>query len=449
MSEVDVVVIGLGPGGEAAANKLASSGLEVVGVERDLVGGECPFYGCIPSKLMIRAAHVLAEAGRAGTLAGSVEVTPSWAPVYARIRDEATQAWDDVGHASRLEEAGVRIVRGHGRLDGPGRVRVGDDVFTARRAVVLNPGTRPGIPPIPGLEGTPFWTNREIVKVDTLPASLVVVGGGPIGLELAQAFSRFGVRVTVVEVADRIMAVEEPETSAHLARVLAGEGIRLLTGVQIQQVGYADGAFTVVLDGEEVHADKLLVAAGRRNNIDDLGLETVGLDPSARALAPDERMRVAEDLYAVGDATGHGAFTHMSMYQSSIAVKHILGEDGAPADYRAVPRVTYTDPEVGSVGLTEAQAREAGLDVRVAVTDLADSTRGWLHGTGDESGLVKVVTDGDLVVGASCVGPMGGEMLSMFTTAVHARVRVEDLLTMIYAYPTWHRAVRTALDELA
>ena len=445
--DVDVVVLGLGPGGESVATKLAQAGLRVVGVDRRLVGGECPYYGCIPSKMMIRAADAVAEARRVADLGGSVDVRPDWEPVATRIRDEATDDWDDRVAVERLEKAGATFVRGHGRLIGAGQVEVSGQTYAAARGVLLNTGTEPGVPPVDGLADTPYWTNRDAIRVTELPASLIVIGGGAIGLELAQAFSRFGVTVSVVEVADRILAPEEPEASAVVAGVLAGEGIQVRTGVSISKVSYADGAFEVALGDQTLTADKLLVAAGRRPNLADIGLEAVGLDPSARALEPDERMRVGEKLWATGDITGKGAFTHVSMYQAAVAVRDILGEDGPWADYRAVGRVTFTDPEVGSVGLTEKQALEAGLTVRTGTANLAESTRGWIA---KAEGVIKLVADADrgVLVGATAVGPSGGEILSMLVTAVHAEVPISTLRTMHYAYPTLHRAVETALADL-
>ena len=447
MSEVDVVVVGLGPGGEAVATRLAQSGLEVLAVERRLVGGECPYYGCVPSKMMVRAADALAEGRRVDGLAGTAQVTPDWAPVHARIRDEATTDWDDAVAVERLEKAGATFVRGEARLAGPRTVTVDGTTWTARRGVVLNTGTEPAAPPVDGLAGTPYWTNRDAVRAETAPGSLLVLGGGAIGMEMAQAFSRFGSQVTVVEVADRVLAPEEPEASRLVAEVLAGEGVRLVTGAQVASASHADGRFTLDLGEEQVSADRLLVAAGRRPNIADVGLETVGLDPQARSVPVDGRMRAGEGLWAVGDITGKGAFTHMSMYQAAVAIRDILGEDGPEASYHAVPRVTFTDPEVGSVGMTERQAREAGLTVQVGTTDLASSTRGWIHGG---QGLVKVVADADrgVLVGATVVGPSGGEVLSMLVTAVHAEVPVETLRSMVYAYPTFHRAVEAALADL-
>lgn len=447
-NEVDVVVLGLGPGGEHAAQKLAEAGLEVVGVERDLVGGECPFYGCIPSKMMIRAADLVAEARRADSLAGPTDVQPDWALVAERIDKQATNHWSDASHVTRLEEAGVRIVRGHGRLDGPGRVLVGEDTYVARRGVVLNSGTAPATLPIEGLEGTPYWTNREVVRVAELPGSLAVIGGGPIGAELAQAFSRFGVRVTVIEAFERILGPEEPEAAEVLARVFEEEGIEVLTGATVSRVEHGPG-FRIHLDGRVVEADQLLVAAGRRTHLSDVGLDSLGLDPSATVLETDERMRAGERLWAVGDITGKGAFTHVSMYQAAVVVRDVLGEDGPWADYRAVSRVTFTDPEVGSVGLTEKQARDRGLRVVTGHAELPESSRGWIHQAGNE-GIIKLVADSDrgVLVGATSVGPSGGEVLGLLAAAVHAEIPVATLRGMHFAYPTFHRAVETALADL-
>lgn len=448
-TEVDVVVVGMGPGGEYVATELASAGLDVVAVDEHLVGGECPYYACVPTKMMVRAAGALAEGRRIPELAGSSSVTADWATVAKRIASEATDDWDDQVAVDRLTEAGVTFVRGHGKLAGPGTVAVVDQTFVAKRGVVLNTGTKPGVPPIDGLAATPYWTNRDVVQVTELPDSLIVIGGGAVGVELSQVFVRFGVEVTLLEVGERILAGEEPEASALLTEVFTDEGIDVRTEVDITSVEYADRQFRVRLADTTLAADQLLVAAGRRPNLADIGLDSVGLDGSAHSVGTDEWMRAGARLWAIGDITGNGAFTHMSMYEADVAVRDVLDRGGPAADYRAVPRVTFTDPEIGSVGMTEQQARDSGLAVRVGVAKVPSAARGWIHKVGNE-GIIKLVEDADrgLIVGATSTGPTGGEVLSVLTLAVHAQVPTATLTSMIYAYPTFHRAVEDALKGL-
>jgi pyruvate/2-oxoglutarate dehydrogenase complex dihydrolipoamide dehydrogenase (E3) component len=449
--QADVVVIGLGPGGEYVAGTLAEAGLDVVGVEAELVGGECPYWGCIPSKMMIRAGNLLAEAGRIPALAGEVVVTPDWDRVAGRIRDEATDDWNDQVAADRLAAKGGRLVRGSGRLSGSRRVAVGDRTFEARRGVVLATGARPRIPPVPGLEGTPYWTNRDAMAAKELPESMVVLGGGAIGVELAQVFARFKCVVTVIEGQDRLLSQEEPEAGELAADVLRAEGVTVLTAVRARQVSHDGAAFTVRLEGggESLRAERLLVATGRHLDLAALAVDSVGLDPAAGAVHTDGQMRAGEGLWAVGDITGRGAFTYVSMYQAQIAVRDILGRPGPAADYRALPRVTFTDPEIGAVGLTERQAQEQGLRVRTSVLPVASSTRGWIHGPGNE-GFIKLVEDADrgVLIGATSAGPAGGEVLYGLNVAVHAEVSVDRLQHMIYTYPTFHRTIEEALGAL-
>jgi pyruvate/2-oxoglutarate dehydrogenase complex dihydrolipoamide dehydrogenase (E3) component len=452
---VDVVVIGMGPGGEALAGQLLDAGLSVVGVDVRLLGGECPYYGCIPSKMIVRGADVLEEARRVPLLAGDSTVRPDYGPVAERIRKEATDNWDDKVAVERFEARGGRFIHGRGRLTGPHSVTVtvndtGEELeFTTRRAVVLNTGTDPAVPPIPGLADSPYWTNREILAIEKAPESLAVLGGGAIGAELAQAFSRFGTRVAIIGSAPRLLNYEEPESGDLIGKVFAEDGIDVWTGVHVTSVEY-DGGFRLGWDGGQVEAEQLLVAAGRRSTLDRLGLETVGLDPTARHVEPDEHLRIADGVWAIGDITGKGAFTHVSMYQAPIAARSILGRPGHGAEYHAVPRVTFTDPEVGSVGLSEAQARERGLSVRTGVAQLPGSTRGWIHKAGN-AGFIKLVEDADrgVLVGATSVGPVGGEVLSALVVAVHAEVPTERLRQMIYAYPTFHRAIEVAVADLS
>jgi pyruvate/2-oxoglutarate dehydrogenase complex dihydrolipoamide dehydrogenase (E3) component len=431
---VDVVVLGLGAGGEYAARKLAEAGLSVVGVERDLVGGECPFWGCTPSKLLIHTAH---------------QGQP-WQRAAERIR-EANHDWTDAQHAGPLVDAGVRVVRGHGRLDGPGRVALtteaGVQAYDARLGVLLNSGTEPAVPDLPGLVGTPYWTNRDAMRQTEPPGSLVIVGAGPIGAELGQAFARFGTSVTMLEAKDRMLCPEEPEACEVVAEVLRGEGVEIRTGVEVRGVHHDSHGFAVEVDEDTVRAERLLVATGRRMNLTEVGLDSVGLDPRCDRVETDERMRAAERLWAVGDITGRGAYTHLSIYQAQVAVRDLLGEDGPWADYRAVGRVTFTDPEVGSVGLSEEQARATGVRVAVGRADVPRSSRGWIH---EAEGIVKVVADADrdVLVGATVVAPYGGEVLGLLVAAVHAEIPVPVLRGMHFAYPTFHRAIAAALADL-
>lgn len=448
---VDVVVVGLGVGGEAVGGALAQAGLDVVGIEAELVGGECPYWGCIPSKMMIRAGNLLAEARRVPGMAGQVDgITADWAPVAHRIRDEATDDWNDQVAVDRFTGHGGRFIRGRAQILGPDRVDVpGQGTYVARRGLVISTGTVPTVPPIGGLADTPYWTNREAIAAAELPASLIVLGGGAIGLEIAQTYRRFGVEVSVVEAADRLLPLEEPESSALISDVLEGEGIAVHAGAKVTLVRH-DGRFHVTADGvdEPISAERLLVATGRRPGLDRATLERIGVDPEP-GLQVDQRLRVTDGVWAVGDVTAKGAFTHIATYQAELVVADILGRDHPGADYRAVPRVTFTDPEVGAVGLTETQAREHGVRVITGAAQVKSSARGWLHKAGNE-GFIKLVVDrdSDLLVGATSVGPMGGEVLSALAVAVHARVPAAVLEQMIYAYPTFHRGIQDALRDL-
>jgi pyruvate/2-oxoglutarate dehydrogenase complex dihydrolipoamide dehydrogenase (E3) component len=449
--EFDVVVIGMGPGGEHVAGTLADAGLAVAGVESRLVGGECPYWGCVPSKMMIRAGNLLTEGRRIPGMAGESVITAQWAPVAARIRAEATDNWDDQVAADRFTGKGGTLLRGYGQITAPGEVTVGGEVLRARRGIVLNTGRTPVIPPVPGLAGTPFWTNHEAIEAEQVPDSLIVLGAGPIGVELAQVYARFGAAVTIVEQADRVLAVEEPESGELLGRVFKAEGISVCTGCTAASVAHDGGEFTMTLTtGTRLRGQRLLVATGRHADLASLGIGAVGLDESAHHVPVDGQMRAAPGVWAIGDIVGKGAFTHMSMYHAEIVIADILGKPVHPAEYHAVPRVTFTDPEIGSVGLSEAKARSQGLNVAVALSQLPASARGWIHKAGND-GFIKLIADADrgVLVGATSAGPAGGEVLSMLTLAVHAAIPVQRLSEMIYAYPTFHRAVSEAIAQLA
>ena len=444
--QTDVVIVGLGTGGEDLALQLTTAGLRVVGVEPALLGGECAYWACIPSKIMIRAADLLQEARRVNGMAGRADVTPDWSPVAARIREEATGDWDDSIAVARFEGIGGRFVRGRGRLTGPTTVTVGNESFTATRGIVIATGSKPFIPPIPGLGDVDYWTTHDAIQVEQLPRSLIILGGGAVGCELGQVFSRFGVDVTIVEGEDRLLPLEEPEASEVIGSVFGAEGITLHLGVRAERVEGRNESILVTLgDGTQLSADRLLVATGRTLDLDDLGLEAAGL-ATGRFIEVDDRMRAADGIWAMGDVTGKAMFTHVAVYQGSIVAADILGEDPPPADYTALPRVTFTNPEVGSVGMTEADARNAGLDLVVSVKPVPATFRGWLHGPGNE-GVLKLVADRDtgMLVGATSVGPRGGDVLGMLSTAVHAQVPVATLRHMIYAYPTFSGGIGEAL----
>jgi pyruvate/2-oxoglutarate dehydrogenase complex dihydrolipoamide dehydrogenase (E3) component len=470
MSDFDLVVLGLGPGGEDVAEAMARSGWSVLGVDPHLVGGECPYYGCIPSKMMLRGAEVLAEARRVDALAGDAAVRPDFRPVAERIRTEATDNWDDHVAVERFEGTGGTFARGAGRLagrepDGRLLVTVGDTTHSGAHVAIAT-GTAPALPGIEGLaelraSGSgpdgPVWTNREAVKAPVAPPSLLVLGGGAVGSEMAQAFARFGTRVTVVEPAPRILMPEEPEASQVVAEVFEREGMAVHTGASPVRIGPGgDGVEVTLADGTVLSGSKVLVAAGRSPNLADIGLETVGLDPSARSVPVDEHMRALRDstpvdgLFAIGDIAGHGAFTHLAVWQSRVLTAHLLGEQEPFGGYHAMAWCTFTDPEVGRVGMSEQQAREAGLSVRTGVAQISANSRGWIHGPGND-GFVKVVEDTDrgVLVGATVVAPNGGEILGLLTLAVHGRVPLSTLASMHYVFPTMHRAVLEAIRSIS
>jgi pyruvate/2-oxoglutarate dehydrogenase complex dihydrolipoamide dehydrogenase (E3) component len=462
--DYDLIVIGMGPGSEEVAEQVAAAGRRVLGIDKHLVGGECPYYGCIPSKMVLRGAEVLAEARRVNQLAGRESDEPDFGTVHRRIRDEATDNWDDAEAVRRFEEKGGTFVHGLARLAGrdeSGRlvVSVNDETHTAA-TVCVSTGTAPAIPAIPGLADLPrgvdelVWTNREILQAPAAPRSLAVIGGGAVGCELAQGLARFGTRVTIIEAGPHLLMPEEPEAGALVADVFEREGITVHQGVgSIDSVRAGDDGVVVTLpDGSTATGEKVLVAAGRTPNLADLGLETVGLDPKARTLDVDEHMQVrgVDGLYAVGDITGHGAFTHVSVWQGRIFTAHFLGRREYYDGYHGVAWVTFTDPEVGRVGLTEQQARDKGLQVRVGRQDISANARGWIHGPGND-GFIKIVEDAErgVLVGATAVAPHGGEILGLLTLAVHAEVPVDTLRSMHYAYPTLHRGVLEAVNALA
>lgn len=449
--EVDVIVLGVGTCGEDLSLQLLDAGLEVAGIEAALVGGECAYWACIPSKVMIRAASLIATAQQVDGVAGAADVTPDWAPVAARVRAEVTGGWDDSMGVGRFTERGGKLVHGRGRLTGPATVAVGEDTFTARRGIVIATGSRPAIPPIPGLADVEYWTTHDVIAAKTLPTSLTILGGGAVGCELGQMLTRFGVEVSIIEGRQRLLPGEEPESSTVVAEAFAADGIAVHTGVMATSVTADDASIVVELsDGTKVSAERLLVATGREVDLSGLGLEAANLDASGRFIDVDDRMRASDGIWAIGDVTGMAMLTHVAIRQSAVVAADILGRNVAPMRYDAVPRVTFTSPEVGAVGLTEAQAHEAGIDVVVALKQVPATFRGWIHGVGN-SGVIKLVADrrAGHLVGATAVGPQGGEVLGLLSLAVHAKVPLDELRSMIYAFPTFHGGVGEALGASA
>jgi pyruvate/2-oxoglutarate dehydrogenase complex dihydrolipoamide dehydrogenase (E3) component len=447
--ETDVVVLGGGVAGEAIGHGLAGSGLSIVVVERELVGGECPYWGCVPSKTFLRSGETLAEAGRGRDLAASrVDWDVDFPKVSKRVLWMARDL-DDSRPAKQLVDAGVQLVRGAGRLVEARTVEVAGERFTARRAVVISNGGTAAIPPIPGLEKVEYWTNRQAAVPRELPETLAVLGGGAIGVELGQAFARLGTRVTVIEAGPRFLALEEPEAGAGLLPHLESEGVKLLIGDGCTGVEpYGSGVRVNLRSGGSVTADRLLVATGRRPNADawqDAGLPRtergwLKVDPSTLEVQPG--------VYGAGDITGIAGFTHVAYYHGQVVARRLRGED-ARADHTAIPRVTYTDPEVASVGLSEAAARERGIDVIVAATDPGETARGYIHDF--HGGVVKVVGDRarGVLIGATLVTPRGGEILGELVLAIKTATPLRVLGDLIHPYPAFNRVLGAVLQELA
>ncbi len=433
--ELDVVVLGAGAAGEVCAGRLGERGLQVAIVEDRLVGGECSYYACMPSKALLRPVDLTNEAARVP----GVAVGPIDAAAVLKRRDEVIAHLDDSGQLPWLEQRGVALVRGRGRLDGERRVVVGPETLLARRAVVVATGSTPLLPPIPGLREARPWTNIEATTASEAPPRLAILGGGVVGVEMAQAWSALGSAVTLVHRGERLIEREEPFASEQVADGLRRAGVDVRLGVSAVEVS-RNGVVRVSLDdGSRLEADELLAAFGRHPTTEGIGLETLGLEPRG-FLRVDESLRVPgfDWLYAIGDVNGRALLTHMGKYQGRLAADAILGEQAAlRSDGARSPRVIFTDPQVGAVGLTARAAEEAGLHVRVVEVPTGGNAGGSFVGRG-AAGTARIVVDEDrsVVVGATLTGPEIQEALHAATIAVIGEVPLADLWHAVPAFPT-------------
>jgi dihydrolipoamide dehydrogenase len=438
--EFDVVVVGAGPAGEVCAGRAADGGLRVAIVEQELIGGECSFYACMPSKALLRPGELLAEIERVPGVRemASGELDPGL--VFAR-RDEVIHNRDDSGMEPWLQEHGIELFRGRGALDGERTVIVGAERLRATRAVVIATGTTAAVPPIDGLAEARPWSNREATTAHEVPGRLLILGGGVVGVELAQAWNSLGASVTLVEAVDRVLAAEEPFVSEQIGAALAARGVDIRTGAKAVEASRGEGGqVSLRLEGgEELRGDELLVAVGRRPRTTELGLETAGVEAGGY-LAVDDRLRVggSEWLYAIGDVNGRSLLTHMGKYQARICADAILGKDvAATADKIGSPRVVFTDPQLAAVGLTLAQAEKQRIKARAVDVETAANAGASFHGR-DAPGTSRIVvdTEREVIVGASFVGPEIAESLHAATIAVTAEIPISRLAHAVPAFPT-------------
>ena len=440
MDRFDFVVIGTGAAGESAANAALERGRTVAVVERELVGGSCSYWACIPSKALLHAA----SEHRRGDY--------SWARASDRrdymINRERRDWPDDSGHVKALEVAGARIFLGEGRITGPGRVEVGPGPASPGAStrlieagtIILATGSQPKVPPIEGLAEAEPWSNREATSTRELPRSVVILGGGPMGVELGEFFALFGIHTTLVHSHERLIEKDDGRVSEAAARIMRDDGVDLRLGVRTLRVragAGTDGTHRVELsDGTSAQGERIVLALGRTFGLENLGLESIGVDPSK--VKPDGRLRIADGVYLIGDPAGPEMFTHVSHYQGGLAVRMALGEDVVP-DYRAIPRSVFVQPELASVGLSLEAAREAGIDAFEKVADFATSTRGYELEA--EFGHLAIVVDRrtETIVGASVVAPDASAAIHETVLAIQARIQVPVLASMMHGFPTTSR----------
>ncbi|MFL5873474.1 MAG: dihydrolipoyl dehydrogenase family protein [Solirubrobacterales bacterium] len=438
----DAIVLGAGPSGEVCAGRLADSGWKVAIVERDLIGGECSYYACMPSKALLRPADVLAEAQRVpGVPTGHGELEPEL--VLSR-RDEVIHDRDDSGQLPWLEERDIDLLRGDARFEGERRIRVGEETLVAERAIIVATGSKAAMPPIDGLDTVTAWNNRDATTAKQVPASMIVLGGGPVGSELSQAWASLGCDVTLVEGGDHLLSREEAFAGEEVAESLRKNfGVEVRTGAKVESLapGESGGVVATLAGGERIEAAEILIAVGRTPHTADLGLAAAGVEPNEHGfLDTDDRLRVGgrEWLYAIGDVNGRALFTHMGKYQAWVAAENLLGrEETAGAEGLGSPRVTFTDPQVAAAGKTLEQAREAGVDAR-AVDVPTDGTAGASFQGKETGGTSRLIIDQakETIVGATFTGFETADFLQAATFAIVAEVPIAKLRHAVAPYPS-------------